>query len=91
MKPTEGFCTGLTCRAWMSIFQDPRLGLRETTSGQKAQFKHYEKKRVRQKNGGRKMKMARFAQRRGGASYISATDFSAILFEETRISFCADP
>jgi hypothetical protein len=35
------------------------------TSGQKAQFKHYEKNRVRQKNEGRKMKVARFAQRRG--------------------------
>jgi hypothetical protein len=64
------------------------------TSGQKAQFKHYEKNRVRQKNEGRKMKVARFAQRKGGGvSYISAKDFSDILFKfkRTRISFCADP
>jgi hypothetical protein len=33
----------------------------------------------------------RSKKRGGGASYISATDFSAILCKKTRISFCADP
>jgi hypothetical protein len=55
----------------MSVFQDPPVRVcAKTTSGQKTQFKHHEKKRVRQKNGGRKMKVSHFAQRRGAGRLI---------------------
>jgi hypothetical protein len=42
----------------------------KTTSGQKAQHRINEKKTDSQKNGVRKMKMSRFAQRQGGPMYL---------------------
>jgi hypothetical protein len=57
-----------------------------------ARFKHLKGKEIGRKIGA-KIKVASFAQKRGGggASYISDQDFSDMLFKKSRISFCVAP
>src|SRR5580658_10924879 len=72
-----------------------QIGVRscaKITSGENTQFKHFERKRNCQKNGGRKMKIARFAPNGGAGCLIFLPRiFLTSSSRKARNNFCANP